>query len=154
MIEILEGQTLEINNLISFRGCLTQAEIESIGKDMEAFIEQQGACRAGNPVTATYGMNGDKIEIELLIPIDGKIEASDKYSYKEKLKIVNAVVAKHTGHPAGLQDACNELNQYIAKQKLVPVTVGYNVTKKVDAVNLENTEIDIYVGISNEKWIL
>lgn len=148
MIEILEGQTLEINNLISFRGCVTQTEIESIGKDMESFIKMQGACRAGNPVTATYGMNGNKVEIELLMPIDRKIESSDKYLYKEKFKIVNAVVAKYIGHPAGLQDACNELNQYIAKQKLVPVTVGYNITKKVDAVNLENTEIDIYVGIS------
>ena len=67
MIEILEGQTLEINNLISFRGCVTQAEIESIGKEMETFIEQEGVCRAGNPITATYGVNGNKVEIELLI---------------------------------------------------------------------------------------
>lgn len=148
MIELLEEQTLELNNLLSFRGCVTQAEMEGIGKEMESFIEQEGACRAGNPVTATYGINGDKIEIELLMPIDRKIESSDKYLYKEKLKIVNAVVAKYIGHPAGLQGACNELNQYIVKQKLVPVTVGYNVTKKVDAVNLENTEIDVYVGIS------
>lgn len=148
MTEILEGQTLEINNLISFRGYVTQMEIESIGKEMELLIEQQGACKIGNPITATYGMNGDKVDIEILIPIDKEIASSDKFTYKEKLKIVNAVMAKYTGHPKGLQDACNKLNEYMENKKLVPVTVGYNVTKKVDVVNLEDTEIDIYVGIS------
>lgn len=29
-----------------------------------------------------------------------------------------------------------------------PITVGYNVTKKMDMLNPENTEIDVYVGIS------
>ncbi len=32
--------------------------------------------------------------------------------------------------------------------KLQPITVGYNVTKKADKLNPENTEIDVYVGIS------
>ena len=148
MIEIVEGQILELENVISFRGSVTQAEVEVIGKDMEVFVTQAGASRVGNPVTATYGIEADKIDIELLLPIDKQIESSHKYIYKERIRIVNAVVAKYIGNPKGLQEACNELNQYIVDHKLVPVTVGYNVTKRVDAVNLENTEVDIYVGIS------
>lgn len=148
MVEILEGQTLEIENLISFRGKITQTEIERVGKDMEMFVAQAGANRVGNPVTATYGIEADKIDMELLLPIDKKIACSEKYAYKERIRIVNAVVAKYIGNPNSLQEACNELNQYIFEQKLVPVTAGYNITKRVDAANLENTEIDVYVGIS------
>lgn len=148
MIEILEGQTLELENVISFLGSVTQAEVEGIGKDMEAFVAKAGASRVGNPVTAIYGMDASKIDVELLLPIDKQIESSQKYTYKERIRIVNAVAAKYTGNPDGLQEACNELNQYIVDHKLVPVTVGYNVTKRVDAVDLENTEVDIYVGIS------
>lgn len=48
----------------------------------------------------------------------------------------------------GLQDACNQLNQYIMERRLQPITVGYNVTKKTDMLSPENTEIDVYVGIS------
>ena len=47
-----------------------------------------------------------------------------------------------------LQNTCNELNQYIVQNKLMPITVGYNVTKKIDPVNIIKTEIDVYVGIS------
>lgn len=148
MVEILEGQTLEMEHLISFRGKITQTEIESVGKDMEMFVAQAGANRVGNPVTATYGIEAGKIDMELLLPVDKQIECSEKYAYKERIRIVNAVVAKYTGNPNGLQDACNELNQYIMEHKLVPVTVGYNITRRVDNANLENTEIDVYVGIS------
>ena len=34
------------------------------------------------------------------------------------------------------------------EHKLSPVTVGYNVTKNINPVNMEETEIDVYVGIS------
>ncbi len=34
------------------------------------------------------------------------------------------------------------------EHKLQPITIGYNVTKKIDMSNSENTEIDVYVGIS------
>ena len=54
----------------------------------------------------------------------------------------------YKGHPIGLEDACNQLNQYIIEHNLHPITVGYNVTKNVDIMNLENTEIDVYVGIN------
>ena len=34
------------------------------------------------------------------------------------------------------------------KHSLQPITVGYNVTNKTEMLNPENTEIDVYVGIS------
>lgn len=45
-------------------------------------------------------------------------------------------------------EKCNQLNQYIVEHKLWPITAGYNVTKKTDMLNPENTEMDVYVGIS------
>ncbi len=148
MIEIKENQELDIDNVLSYRGKVRQAELEDIGKEMEIYIQNSGAERAGNPVTATYGVEGDEIDIELLMPIDKKIDSTDTFLFKNKIKIVNAVVMCYKGHPIGLQEACNQLNQYILEHKLQPVTVGYNVTKKTDMLNPENTEIDVYVGIS------
>lgn len=148
MIEIKENQELDIDNVLSYRGKVRQAELEGIGKEMEIYIQNSGVERAGNPVTATYGVEGDEIDIELLMPIDKKIDSTDTFLFKNKIKIVNAVNMCYKGHPIGLQEACNQLNQYILEHKLQPVTVGYNVTKKTDMLNPENTEIDVYVGIS------
>lgn len=148
MLEIKENQELNVTNLLSYRGKLKQTELENIGKEMESYIQSEGAKRVGNPITATYELEGDEIDIELLMPIDKSIESMDKFDFKNQIKIVNAVVASYIGHPMGLQDACNQLNQYIMERRLQPITVGYNVTKKTDMLNPENTEIDVYVGIS------
>lgn len=48
----------------------------------------------------------------------------------------------------GLQNACNQLNQYIMEHKLQLITVGYSVTKKTDILNPENTEIGVCMGIN------
>lgn len=148
MLEIKENQELNVNNLLSYRGKVRQREIENIGKEMEIYIQNVGAKRVGNPINATYAVDGDIIDVELIIPIDRSISSTEKFVFKNKIKIVNAVVASYKGHPMGLQDVCNQLNQYIMEHKLQPITAGYNVTNKIDMSNPENTEIDVYVGIS------
>ena len=147
MLEIKENQELNVANVLSYKGKVKQAELENVGKEMESYIQKAGAKRVGNPTTATYAVEGDMIDIELLMPIDRSIDSTDKFVFKNQIKIVNAVVACYKGHPMGLQEACNQVNQYIVEHKLQPITVGYNVTKKPDMLSPENTEIDVYVGI-------
>lgn len=148
MLEIKENQELKAENLLSFRGKVKQAELENIGKEMENYIQKVGAKREGNPITATYAAQGDVIDLEILFPVDQQVDSTDKFVFKKQIKIVNAVVASYQGNPLGLQEACNQLNQYIMERNLQPITVGYNVTKKTDMLNPEETEIDVYVGIS------
>ena len=88
------------------------------------------------------------LDVEVFLPFDWAVENTKNCFFKEMLKIVNAVVISYKGNPIGLQDACNELNQYIMKNWMQPITVGYNLTKHVDPQNPDNTEIDVYVGIS------
>lgn len=148
MTEIKTNQELEVNNVLCFRGKIRQNEIDKVGTDMEAKINTAGAMKTGNPITATFGMDGEYLDVEILQPIDKNIGSIGDYRFKEKIKIVNAVVASYKGNPIGLQGACNELNQYITEKKLQPITVGYNVPKYINPVSIEDTEIDIYVGIS------
>ena len=148
MIEIKENQELELNNLLSFRGKIRQSELESIGRDIELKINEKGAKRVSYPVMATYGVNGEFVDMEVLVPIDKEIQNVGDYTFRKEIKIVNAVMVTYKGNPIGLQDACNELNQYIENKKLQPITVGYNVTQCIDPMNMENTISKIYVGIN------
>lgn len=148
MLEIKENQELIVTNLLSYRGKVSQTELEYVRKEMESYVQNAVAKRIGNLISATYALEGDVIDVELLMPIDRSIESTDKFVFKNQIKIANAVVAVYKGHPIGLKEACNQLNQYIMEHKLHPITVGYNITKKTDMLNPDNTEIDVYVGIN------
>lgn len=148
MTTIKANQALEINNVLCFRGKVKQNELDKLGNNMVAKINEAGAMKAGNPITATFGIEGEYLDVEILQPIDRNTGNIGEYRFKEKIKIVNAVVASYKGNPIGLQGACNELNQYIIEKQLQPITVGYNVTKYINPINIEDTEIDVYVGVS------
>ena len=79
MLEIKENQELNVTNVLSYRGKIKQAELETIGKEMESYIQNAGAKRLGNPITATYAVEGNELDIELLMPIDKSIDSTDKF---------------------------------------------------------------------------
>lgn len=68
--------------------------------------------------------------------------------FQRKIKIVNALKLAYVGTTSGLQIACNEINQYILENTIQSINVGYNVTKHIAPMNIDNTEIDVYVEIS------
>jgi len=148
MSNIIDNQLLEIENLISYRGKASNQEFNKIVTDMQEKLSVVGIMSVGHPITAIYGISGDKNDVEILIPINKKSDNIQKYIFKKKIKITNALVVQHRGNPAMLQQSCDRLNQYIVAHKLLPITVGYNVTKNIDKNNIDNTEIDVYVGIS------
>lgn len=118
-MQIEQNQLLEVNHIVSFRGKVKAEELNTIGKELESMVAKAGAGKTGSVITATYSMEGEVMDIELLQPVDRKV-----------------------------QDTCNELNQYMMDNQLMPITAGYNVTRNVDPINIENTEIDVYVGIN------
>lgn len=148
MVEIRENQILEVRNLLSFHGKVKGQELQTICQEMENVAKLAGAKKVANPITATFAMHEGQIEVEALLPIDKEIEDTDKFQYKSMIRITNAIVAVHKGSPENLQNSCNELNQYMITHKLVPITVGYNVTKHIDPSNIDNTLIEVYVGIN------
>lgn len=150
MVEIKTGKELLLENVLSFRGIVNQTEMQQIGNDMENAMMEAGLKRKGTPVTAIYEMKGGVLDIEILISVEGDLSKinNDKYKIKEKVHIVNAVVVYYVGNPNGLQEAYDELNKFIVDNGLQAITVGYSVTKRMNPLDIENTEIEIYVGIN------
>ena len=60
-----------------------------------------------NVLSATFAIEGDVIDVELILPIDKKVESAGDYTFKDKIKIVNAIVAEYKGNPVGLQTSLN-----------------------------------------------
>lgn len=147
-------QILEMRNVLSYRAKMTQQELQAKSQEIEKLLQNSGAQRSAPAVTTTYsveqGAGGTVMDIEFLVPLDREITAPNGYVWKPHFLLTNALRIRHIGNPATLQNSINELNAYITERRLVPITTGYNVTVKEAKTpqELDNMEIDVYVGIS------
>lgn len=99
------------------------------------------------------GPNGPVQDMEILVPLDREIPVPQGYAWKPDFLLTNALMVKHLGNPAGLQESIQELNQFILAHGLVPISSGYNVTVREakTPLELDSMEVDVYVDISPNK---
>ena len=132
----------------------TRQQHAKISQDIENIIEKNQAKKIGAPVSATYavevGADGPIMDCEILVPLDKKFDVPSGFVFKDRFLLTNAVMITHVGNPTKIQGTVDELNRYIEEKKLRPITTGYNVSR-IEAkspADIDNMEIDIYVGIS------
>jgi len=153
-MEITQNQTLEMQNLLSYRGRMTQQEFTAKAQEIERILQEHGAQKAAPVITTTFsveqGAMGPIMDAEILVPLNKEIPVPSGYVWKPQFLLTNAVKLHHVGHPSALQNSINELNAYITQHQLVPITSGYNVTVKEarTPLDLDAMEIDIYVGVN------
>lgn len=152
-MEITENNKLEMSNVISYRGKVTQQQMAQIMQELEQIIKENHASKSGPTVSATYAAENDGVQpimdMEVLIPLDREISVPSGYSFKPVFRLNHAVKVRHTGNPAMLQNSANELMKYITEKQLMPVTAGYNVVvqEAANPKDVDNLIIDIYVGV-------
>ena len=150
---ITENNTLEMKNVVSFRGKVTQQKMEEVMRNFENLIQENKACKTWPTVTVTYAVENEfgqsVMDIEVLIPLDKKIATYSDFKFKPLFRLNNAVKIRHEGNPAMLQNSANELMQYINSHDLMPITAGYNVTVREPASqnDVDNMIVDMYVGV-------
>ena len=151
---VSEHQTLEMYNVLSYRGKMTQQELAIKSQEIEKILADMGAKKNGPVVSATYaveqGATEAVMDVEILSPLDKEVVVPEGFTWKKHFLLTNALMVRHVGNPMRLSDAINELNNYIVVNGLVPITNGYNVTIKEAKTQQELDEmiIEIYVGIS------
>lgn len=149
---VREDQELILENVLSFRGKVTQQQIQVEMMKIGQLLQKLGVQKNGPTTTATYAVeqleNEQLMDVELLIPLDRPIQLPSEYTFKPIIKIVNALSIRHEGHPIKLQESINKLNEYIIEHKKQVITATYNVTVQ-DVMRQEDLDkmiIDIYVG--------
>lgn len=154
--EIFENQTLYMENVLYYRGWVTQqASNERFGK-MEALFTEANAKNNGAIITATNAIemrDGEAVmDIEIFIPLDREIQVSEEYKFIPKFEISNALKIRIEGNPAQWQTAMQTLSEHIKRYKLQPTTPALIATVKSATTPLEIDEMitEIYVGIKSE----
>ncbi len=80
---------------------------------------------------------------EFLVPINREFLSNEHYSFKERVMLVNAARLRHYGSFGTIRKSIAELNNYIEKNSLTPITAPYIVER-----DSSDNAYDIYIGIS------
>ena len=80
---------------------------------------------------------------EFLVPINREFLSNEHYSFKERVMLVNAARLRHYGSFGTIRKSIAELNNYIEKKSLAPITAPYIVER-----DSSDNAYDIYIGIS------
>ena len=154
--EIFEKQTLYMENVLYYRGWVTQQTSNEQFAKMETLVTEATAKKNGTIVTATNAIemrDGENVmDIEILIPLDKEIKVSEEYKFIPKFEISNALKIRIEGNSSQWQTAMQTLSEYMKKYKLQPTTPALMVTVKAATTPLEIEEMitEIYVGVKGE----
>ncbi len=133
---------------------MTQQQINEEMIKIGKLLQDNGAKKQGPIVTITFAIenvNGNHmLDMEILVPIDKKLDLTSEYTLKPAFHIVNAVYARHTGNPAALQNTYNEMLAFIHQNNLQQITAGYNVqvNELLPGMTPNDMIVDVYIGVS------
>jgi len=150
MADIETGKELKFENLISLRKKIIQEEFQLEIEEIGRFLESKNIKKNGPLITTILNIeviNGIQVfDTEILVPIEKKIDFSEKYSFKKIFYLTNAVYLRHTGSLIDLGNTYDRILSYIDENKLRQITSAYNLY--IENGDLENIIIDVYIGIN------
>ena len=154
MAIVQAGKEFRMENVLSLRKKMNQEEINLEMMKIGKFLQDKEVKKAGMIVTVTFAIESQNeqplLDMEILVPMDKKIELPSEYAFKPVFHIVNAVYARHEGNPAALQNTYNDMLSYIQQNKLHQITAGYNVQVKdlMPGMTPDDMVIDVYIGVN------
>ncbi|HOA80565.1 MAG TPA: AraC family transcriptional regulator [Defluviitaleaceae bacterium] len=154
MINIEVNKGINFSNLLSLRKKITQEQFNNEMVKISGIFESNQVKKSGPIITTTFmveTINGENyFDMEILVPMDRKVDLPSDYNFKQLFKIVNAVYVRHEGNPAFLQKVYDEMLLYITKNSLQQITPAYNVTVKdlLPGMSADELVIDVYIGVS------
>lgn len=132
-MSFLEHQHIEFENVLSYR---TRTDSEKLGALLE-FIKKNadalGLAVMGNivfTIQEIYELKNKRIlGLEVLAPVDKAFESGERYVYKPKFRLVNAVSVRCGSNFSDLVKAKNDMNLYINEKHLKAISDVYYIAE-------------------------
>lgn len=146
-MNILLNQEFEVNNLVSQSAKFSTDEFQKVIQDMiinyKDYADSSNECIITTTKTIEIVEGKQILDVEVLIPIAYRIPIENPYVFKEKIKLRNALYAK-VEQVEKLNEAMNEINQYILSNGLQPITSAYIIQTKQE----DRPIAEIYIGLN------
>lgn len=145
-MNILLNQSLDMSNLVRQSGRFSTNEYRKLIQDMVMNYKDYADSSKECIITTTKAMEvveGKQIlDVEVLLPISYRITVETPYVFMEKFNITNALYTK-VEQAEKLNEAMNEVNQYIISNGLQPITSVYVVQTKQE----DKPMFELYIGL-------
>ncbi len=154
MVQIENEKSFKAENVLSLRKKITKSQANDEMNKIARYLGENNLKQTGPIITATFaidpGLSEPLMDMEILVPVDRKINSSTAYKFKDKFHLQHAIHAKHIGTPATLHKTYNALFSYIKENNLQQITTAYNVYIKNIESKLpeDNLNIDVYIGVN------
>lgn len=146
-MNIILNQELEFSNLVSHIGKFSTDEFQKfIGEiimSYKDYTDISNECLITTTKAVEIIEGKQLLDVEILLPISHRINVQKPYGFKEKIRILNALYTK-VEQAEKLNEAMNEVNQYIVSNGLQPVTSAYIVQTKQG----NKAMFEIYIGLN------
>ena len=145
-MQILEHQSLYLNNLISYKLHIPREKTPFI---IQHILDNIGSLnlQLSGKILFTEDIYQYR-NMEILIPVDQKFEACEQYGKKEAFKLINAVSARHEGAFSETERTEQQLLDYIRSKSYQAITPPYYSIVRLDETHVGSCILDIYIGVN------
>lgn len=146
-MKIILEKTYEQSNVVTTSGKYSVYNFNQLVQEtvtlFKAHARNNGECIITTTKAVEVINDEQIIDVEILFPVSSRIEVQAPYVYKDKIKITNAIYIK-VNEITKLQDAMDQINQYVIELELQPITSAYLVQTMEEGKPV----IEIYMGIN------
>lgn len=148
--------TLKLCHILKHQAVLYNHKIDDVIAEMKLYIESKGIA-AKRILTITKGLNFEtgkqRIVMDFLVEMNQPTKGNHKFAYIPEYTLNNCVVSRYKGHPQNASMATREVNDYIKKNELDPVSPIHQVMKmdakaKKKEKKKNEVELEVYVQIN------
>ena len=145
-MQILEHQSIYLNNLISYKLYVPREKIPDVIRHILENIGSLNLQPTGK-ILFTEDICQHK-NTEILIPVNRDFEPCEQYGKKEIFKLINAVSARHEGVFSDSGKTEQRLLDYIREKSYHMITLPYYSVVRLDPDNPGSCILDIYIGVN------
>lgn len=147
-MQIIEHQNIQLSNLLSYNTKVKHSDILKLTKYISDNLHVLDLTKNDNIIFAEKEHENDEmVDVEILVPVKGKVEECSEYDYKPIFKLSNAVIIRHEGSLKDLPITESLLNDFIKEHDFQPSAGPYYIVVRNGSNDSDDCIIDICIGI-------
>ena len=147
-MQILEHQNIHLDNLISYTTKVKRSDILKLTQYISDNLHVLDLKKNDNIIFAEKEfINDETLNIEVLIPVKGKIQECKVYNYKPIFKLNNALMIRHEGSIDTISKTRTILYKFIEEHGFKPSSEPYYIVIRNDNFHIDDCITDICIDI-------
>lgn len=144
------GKSIYFEKVASYREKINSLSINEKVTEFIEKLKESGVHQNSPIISTTHGVDlideEQILDIEFLVAIDRELDLVEPYKFKKAFQLVNAVSKRYVGNPLYIEEAVNEMLEFIQKNQMQQIAPLYNLNISNDSQ--DTATIDLYIPVN------